>query len=82
VQTIKTPPVTYFIKKTAGLESGSQRPGHTSAGVISCKHIYEIAKVKQTDDTDIPLRSLCKAIIGTCKSMGIRVVRTPELAEA
>jgi large subunit ribosomal protein L11 len=74
--------VSYFIKKATGLDSGSQRPGHSSAGAISCKHIYEIAKVKQEDRPDISLESWCKSIAGTCKSMGIRVVRTPEEVEA
>lgn len=82
LQDMKTPPVSYFIKKAIGLESGSQRPGHSFPGIISCKHIYEIAKVKQQDRPDIPLVSHCKSIIGTCKSMGIRVVRKPEEADA
>lgn len=74
--------MTFFVKKAIGLETASQRPGHSSPGVISCKHIFEIAKVKQEDRPDISLQSWCKSIVGTCKSMGIRVVRTPEEVEA
>ena len=74
----KTPPTTYFLKKAAGIESGSQRPGHQSVATISAKHVYEIAKVKQQDSKDVPLESMCRNIVGTCRSMGIKVVGTLE----
>eukprot|EP00873_Tetraselmis_striata_P011337 jgi/Tetstr1/431601/TSEL_021131.t1 len=76
----KKPPVTYFIKKAAGLDMGSQRPGFESAGAISLKHVYEIAKVKADDpsNSNIPLESICKSIVASCKSMGVRVVARPE----
>ena len=80
VQVMRTPPTTYFIKKAMGLDGASQRPGHQSAGTISAKHIYEIAKVKQQDRQHIPLPSICKSIVGTCKSMGIAVVGRMEQA--
>ncbi len=76
---MRTPPATYFIKKAAGIDSASQRPGHQTAATISAKHIYEIAKVKQKDlENNVPLKSICKTIVGTCKSMGIKVVPKPE----
>ena len=79
-QTTKTPAVSYFIKKAAGLESGSGRAGHESLGTISLKHIYEIAAIKQTDPLRqfISLESHCKEIIGTCRSMGVRVLGLEE----
>lgn len=70
---MKTPPATYFIKKAAGIESGSQKPGHESVASISAKHIYAIAEVKQKDIPHVPLESVCRALIGTCRSMGIRI---------
>lgn len=33
--------------QAAGLESGSQKPGHQHVSTISLKHLYEIALVKQ-----------------------------------
>lgn len=33
--------------QAAGLESGSQKPGHQHVAAISLKHLYEIALVKQ-----------------------------------
>ena len=74
LQVTKTPPTTYFLKKAAGIESGSQRPGHQSVATISAKYVYEIAKVKQQDSKDVPLESMCRNIAGTCRSMGIKVV--------
>lgn len=71
---MKTPPVTFFIKKALGLKEASQRPGHQSAGSISAKQVYEIAKVKQADSPTASLESICKSILGTCRSMGVQVV--------
>lgn len=75
---MKSPPATYFIKKAAGISTGSQKPGHESAASISLKHLYAIAEVKQKDTSHIPLASIIKSLQGTCKSMGVRVVQRPE----
>ena len=50
---IKPPPTSYFVKKASGLLKGSSLPGHESAGRVSVKYIYEIAKVKQKVDPDL-----------------------------
>eukprot|EP00887_Chlorella_sp_A99_P002562 scaffold6.g2562.t1 len=75
---MKTPPASYFLKKAAGVPSGSGRPGHQAVATISLKHIHEIALVKQKDTPHVPLRSVCKSLLGSCRSMGIRVVARPE----
>ncbi|KAK3092398.1 hypothetical protein FSP39_002330, partial [Pinctada imbricata] len=51
--------------------------GDEVAGMLSLKHIYEIAKIKQTDDnfSGKTLYEICKDIIGTAHSLGIQVVR-------
>lgn len=74
---LKTPPASWFIKKAAGLERAADRPGHELVGTVSLKHIYEIAKVKQRDTPDVPLESLCKSLLRSCRSMGVRVVPKP-----
>jgi large subunit ribosomal protein L11 len=53
-----------------------RRPGHVVAGKIHVKQIYEIAKIKQRDESlaDIDLENLCRCIAGSCSSMGIEVV--------
>eukprot|EP00806_Schmidingerella_arcuata_P005523 Macronucleus_6024.p1 GENE.Macronucleus_6024~~Macronucleus_6024.p1 ORF type:complete len:160 (+),score=44.57 Macronucleus_6024:1-480(+) len=75
--TVKPPPTTYFIKKASGLRKGSNLPGHESAGRVSVKYIYEIAKIKQKVDPDLAehdIEGICRQILGTCRSMGIDVV--------
>ena len=43
---VKPPPTSWFIKKAASLQKGSEKPGHESAGKVSIKYLYEIAKIK------------------------------------
>ncbi|KAF5826501.1 ribosomal protein L11, RNA binding domain-containing protein [Dunaliella salina] len=75
---LKTPPSTWLIKQATGLVRAAERPGQEVAATISLKHIYEIARVKQQDSPDLDLQAICKSIMRTCKSMGVRVVRAPE----
>lgn len=72
----KTPPVSYFLRKTTGIEKGVAKPGHETAGTISFKHIYEIAKIKQTDDhmKHLPLESIARMVVGSAKTFGIKAV--------
>ena len=51
--------------------------GHMSAGTVTLKHIYEIAKVKSVDPAfrNKPLESICRTVIGSARSIGIKVVR-------
>ena len=74
---VKPPPTTWFIKKAASLPKGSQKPGHETAGKVSVKYLYEIAKIKHEVDPDLyshDVEGILKQIMGTCKSMGIDVV--------
>ncbi|KAJ3682406.1 hypothetical protein LUZ60_014979 [Juncus effusus] len=75
--TVKSPSVTWFLKKAAGIESGSGRPGHVSVTEIGLRHVYEIAKIKQADPfkKHLSIEAICKSIIGTANSMGIQVVK-------
>lgn len=72
----KTPPTTYFLKKAAGIEKGTGRPGHEIVGNVSLKHIYEIARIKQTDEhlKHLRLESIARTVIATSKTLGLRVV--------
>lgn len=71
---MKSPPATYFIRKAAGLRSGSQKPGHDAVGEISVRALHAIAEVKRKDTMHIPLEGVVKSLMGTCKSMGVKVV--------
>ncbi|KFK30186.1 hypothetical protein AALP_AA7G229100 [Arabis alpina] len=77
---VKSPSVSWYIKKAAGVVKGSTRPGHVTVTTLSVRHVYEIAKVKQSDPfcQYMPLKSICKSIIGTAKSMGIEIVKDLE----
>jgi len=72
----KTPPTSYFLKKAAGIEKGTGRPGHEIIGTISVKHVYEIAKIKQTDEhlKHLKLESIARSVIGTARTLGVQVV--------
>src|SRR5476649_1464608 len=41
---LKTPPVSFFLKKAAKLESGSKTPGREPAGEVNKKQVREIAE--------------------------------------
>ena len=72
----KTPPTTYFLKKAAGIEKGTGKPGHEVVGTVSLKHIYEIAKVKQTDEhlKHLRLEAIASSVVATAKTLGVQVV--------
>src|SRR5262249_15111468 len=46
---MRTPPVSYFIKKAAKLESGSKTPGREKAGSVTKAQVREIAQQKMKD---------------------------------
>ena len=71
---MKTPPVSYFIKKAAKLESGSKTPGRDVAGSISNEQVREIAQQKMKDLNTDSLDAAVKTIAGTARSMGLQVV--------
>jgi large subunit ribosomal protein L11 len=73
----RPPTTSWFLKKAAGIEKGAGEPGREVAGTVSLKHIYEIARVKQTDSrlNELSLGSVCAMVAGAAKSMGILVVK-------
>lgn len=75
---LKSPPTGYLLMRAAKISKGAPEvgPGKPYAGKVSLKHVYEIAKIKKTDERhkNLELKSICKLIIGTAKSMGIEVV--------
>lgn len=72
----KTPPASYFIKKAAGIDKGPGRPGHEITGTISLKHVYEIAKIKSSDEhvKHLSLEAIARTIVGSARSLGVQVV--------
>nr|AAH72251.1 MGC82344 protein [Xenopus laevis] len=76
---IGQPPVSYFLKAAAGIEKGASQTGHEIAGMVTLKQLYEIALVKSQDEPfvmrDMQLRDVVKSIMGSAKSLGIKVVK-------
>lgn len=73
---MKSPPTSWLLLKAAGAKQGAGRPGHESVGEISLKHVYEIAKIKKTDDRhkEVDLKAICGAVISTADAIGVKVV--------
>ncbi len=69
----KTPPVSYFLKKAAKLESGSKEPGKVVAGKVKMSDIREIAKQKMQDMNANTIEAACEMIKGSAVSMGLQV---------
>jgi len=70
---LKTPPVSYFLKKAAKLESGSKTPGRELVGSVTKAQINEIAKEKMKDLNCDSIEAAAKMIAGSARSMGLTV---------
>ena len=71
---MKTAPVSYFLKKEAGLKSGSKEPGKISAGKISRDKIRIIAEAKMKDLNANDIDAACRIVEGSARSLGLEVV--------
>jgi len=71
---MKTPPVSYFLKKAANLKSGSKEPGKTKAGSISRDKVREIAQAKMKDLNANDVEAAMRMVEGSARSMGLEVV--------
>jgi large subunit ribosomal protein L11 len=70
---MRTPPVSYFLKKAAKLESGSKTPGREPVGEVSKKQVREIAEQKMKDLNCDTIEAAMKMIEGSARSMGLAV---------
>jgi large subunit ribosomal protein L11 len=70
---MRTPPMSYFLKKAAKLESGSKTPGRESAGSVTKAQVKEIAQKKMKDLNCDTIESAMKMVEGSARSMGIAV---------
>ncbi len=70
----KTPPASFFLKKAAGLKSGSKEPSKISAGTVTSAQIREIAEAKMADLNANNIDQAMKIIAGSARSMGLEVV--------
>jgi large subunit ribosomal protein L11 len=70
---MKTPPVSYFLKKAAKLGSGSKTPGREMVGEVTKKQLREIAEQKMKDLNCDTIEAAMKMIEGSARSMGLTV---------
>ncbi|MGB9369460.1 MAG: 50S ribosomal protein L11 [Xanthobacteraceae bacterium] len=71
---MRTPPVAYFIKKAAKIETASKAPGRDKAGSITKAQVKEIAEKKMADLNSDTVEAAMRMIEGSARSMGIEVV--------
>ena len=80
---IRTPHTSWLLCNAAetamgkrGKRLGASNPGKEIAGTVSLKHVYQIAKIKQSELrlSGLPLEGLCRSIIFQARSVGIEVV--------
>ena len=70
---MRTPPVSYFLKKAAGIESGAKAPGRDKAGAVTKAQVKEIAAQKMKDLNCDTIESAMRMIEGSARSMGLEV---------
>jgi large subunit ribosomal protein L11 len=71
----KTPPMTYFLKKAAGLQKGSQTPGKSGpVGKVTMAQCREIAEAKMPDLNANDVEGAVQMVVGSARSMGLEVV--------
>ena len=70
---MKTPPASYFLKKTAKIDGGSKKPGLELKGSVTMADIKKIAEAKMKDLNATTIDAAAKIIAGSARSMGLAV---------
>ncbi len=70
---VKTPPVSYLLKKAAKVSKGSGEVPKVRAGEVTRAQVEEIAKTKLPDLNTDSIEAASKIVEGTARSMGIDV---------
>ena len=70
---MKTPPVSYFLKKAAKIDKGSQTPGRGSAGKVTKEQVRDIATKKLKDLNATNVDAAMRMVEGSARSMGLEV---------
>ena len=71
---MKKAPVSFFLKKAAGLDKGGQTPGRESAGSVTMAQVREIAERKMVDMNAIDEDGAVNMVKGSARAMGLEVV--------
>ncbi len=70
---MKTPPVSFFLKKAASIQAGAKAPGRDKAGTVTRAQVQEIAEQKMKDLNCDTIESAMRMIEGSARSMGLEV---------
>lgn len=72
--TMKTPPMSFFIKKAMGINKGSTAPGKDIIGKITRDQVRTIAEQKMPDLNATTVEAAMQMVEGSARSMGLEVV--------
>ena len=70
----KTPPVSYFLRRAAKVDKGTATPGRAVAGQITLAQCREIAEAKMRDMNAKDVDGAMAMVVGSARSMGLKVV--------
>ncbi|MGA2125968.1 MAG: 50S ribosomal protein L11 [Xanthobacteraceae bacterium] len=70
---MRTPPVSYFLKKAANVESGAKTPGRGNVGKVTRAQVREIAERKLKDLNCDSIEAGMRMVEGSARSMGLEV---------
>lgn len=73
----KTPPMSYLIRKAAGLSKGSATPNKAKVGKLDWNQVLEIAKTKMPDLNAGSVEAAANTVAGTARSMGVTIEGGP-----
>jgi len=71
---VRTPPVSYLLKKAAKIDKGSSEALKVKVGKVTKAQVEEIAKTKLPDLNTKDIDAASNIVAGTARSMGIEVV--------
>jgi large subunit ribosomal protein L11 len=72
----KSPPVTYFLKKAAGIQKGAKDVKKDRAGEVTVSQLREIAEQKMKDLNANDVDAAVQMLRGSARSMGLAVVES------
>jgi large subunit ribosomal protein L11 len=71
---LRTPPVSYFLKRAANIQSGAKTPGRGTVGSVTRAQVREIAQQKMKDLNCDNIEAAMRMVEGSARSMGLEVV--------
>ena len=70
---MKSPPVSHYLKKAAGLPKGGQTPGRAVVATVNRQQVRKIAEDKMKDLNAHSVEAAMRMIEGSARSMGLLV---------